>query len=151
MREGNDQEACADGLLPLSVGLTLIHRSRDGELSARSGPAALPSICRIALLIVGMHRVSVCPMIAAVCHGSAAACSALRSTPAACFQRGGGRRTPGALSERPDKARGHYLSHTTRIASGAVSLVKAATNQEEWPPYAFTGRSVTEGCSFLLC
>lgn len=42
-------------LLPLSVGLTLIHWSRDHELLARSRPGALWSICRIALLIVGIH------------------------------------------------------------------------------------------------
>lgn len=40
----NDQEACGDmqaNLLPLSVGLTLIHWSRDHELLAWSRPGVL--------------------------------------------------------------------------------------------------------------
>lgn len=66
--KGSDKEACGDRhphLLPLSVGLTLIHWSHDPELLAWSRPGALWSICRIALLIVGISSVHVCPMISA--------------------------------------------------------------------------------------
>lgn len=62
------KEACGDmhsNLLPLSVGLRLIHWSRDHELLAWSRPGALWSICRIALLIVGIHSVYSCLMITA--------------------------------------------------------------------------------------
>lgn len=61
--KGSDKKACGDRhphLLPLSVGLTLIHWSHDHELLAWSRPGALWSICRMALLIVGipsMHTV----------------------------------------------------------------------------------------------
>lgn len=64
--KGSDQEACGDmhpNLLPLSVGLTLIHWSRDHELLAWSRPGVLWSICRIALLIVGIYRMHFWPMI----------------------------------------------------------------------------------------
>lgn len=66
--EGSDKEACGDmypNLLPLSVGLTLIHWSHDHELLARSRPGALWSICRTVLLIVGVSGVYSGPMIAA--------------------------------------------------------------------------------------
>lgn len=48
--KGCDHEACGvmqANLLPLSVGQTLIHPSRELELLARSGPAVLSSICQI--------------------------------------------------------------------------------------------------------
>lgn len=66
--KGSDQEACGDihpNLLPLSVGLTLIHWSRDHELLAWSRPGVLWSICQIALLIVGIYRMHFWPMITA--------------------------------------------------------------------------------------
>lgn len=62
------KEACGEmhhNLLPLSAGLTLIHWSRDRELSAQWRPGVLWSICRVVLLIVGIHSECCCPVTTA--------------------------------------------------------------------------------------
>lgn len=61
--KGRDKEVCVDmhpSVLPLLVGLALIHRSCDPRLLARLRPDVLWSICQMVSLIVGTHSARSC-------------------------------------------------------------------------------------------